>query len=60
MEIGIYSSKHDALKAITIAYLSSIGFFDITKENFSVNNAYTWQIKDVLRKYSRFTGISTT
>lgn len=54
MEIGIYSSKHDALKAITIAYLSSIGFFDITKANFSVNNAYTWQIKDVLRKYSRF------
>ncbi len=54
MEIGMYSSKHDALKAITIAYLSSIGFFDITKENFSVSNAYTWQIKDTLRRYSQF------
>ncbi len=32
MEIGIYQSRHDALKAITIAYLSSIGFLTLQRK----------------------------
>ena len=54
MTIITYFNKHLAIYAIAKTFLSSIGFFDINKENFSTCNACKSHINNVIERYKVF------
>ena len=52
-----YFNRRLAIDEIAKAYLASIGFFDINRENFSTCTEYTFFINNVMDKYKNFLNV---